>query len=212
VVIFGFRIWTHILGSKIDECQNCGTIGQHFLVRKSYWFSLFFIPVLLLRLKHGMICGTCRAWTGIPMMQMIGGTRSGRLPLDRPRPRFANSAPDQWGRLPLAADVMDPIVHNPKPPASATYLRIWPGLAVLTITALLTYSVLFPAPKTPGGQTIDSGLQNEYGQAHDCWDDGTGISGCQLHNGVLVGSETGTKTVCYFNEPLPDSDTTLQCK
>lgn len=212
MIIFGWRMWSHVLGTKIDECLKCGTIGRHILVRRSYWVSLFFCPVILLRLKHGMICSTCNEWTGIPMLEMIRGTTSGRLPLNRPRPRFATAEPDQFGMRPTVADVMDPITRNPTPRLSALYVRFWPLLAVLVIVAVVTVSVLFPAPKTPGGQTIDTSLQSQYGQAHDCWSDGTEIAGCKLHDGTLVGSETGTETVCYFNEPLSLATDSLECK
>jgi hypothetical protein len=204
-------MWSHILGIKIDECLKCGTIGQHYLVRRSYWISIFFCPVILLRLKHGMICSTCAEWTGIPMLQMIRGTTSGRLPLNRPRPRFATAEPDQFGMRPTVADVMDPIKLNTTPRPSAVYVRVWPALAALVVVALITVSVLFPAPKTPGGQTIDTSLQSKYGQAHDCWDDGTGIVGCKMHNGTLMGTQAGTEKVCYFNEPLSLTTAKLEC-
>jgi hypothetical protein len=32
-----------------------------------------------------------------------------------------------------------------------------------------------------------------------------------MHDGVLLGDDTGTKIVCYFDEPLPAADTKLQC-
>jgi hypothetical protein len=211
LILFGWRRLTHILGSKLDECLKCGTIGQHLLVRKSYWFSLFFVPVLLLRLKHGMVCTNCGEWTGVPMLKMIRGTQSGRLPLERVRPKFAAVEPDQWGRKPTAAEVLDPIVHNDKPGLLSVYVRVWPALAAVVIMAIITVSVLFPAPKTPMGQTINRDLQTKYGKAHDCWDTGATVKGCRLQSGALVGTQTGTQTICYFNEPLADVDQNLMC-
>lgn len=211
MILIGLRRLTSILGTKIDECLKCGTIGQHLLVRKSYWFSLFFVPVVLLRLKHGMVCSNCGEWTGIPMLTMIRGTQSGRLPLNRVRPKFAAAEPDQWGRQPTAAEVLDPIVHNDKAGLASIYVRVWPALAAVVVVAIITFNVLFPAPKTPMGQTINRDLQSKYGQAHDCWDDAVSVNGCRLQSGVLVGTQTGTRTICYFNEPLPDADQNLMC-
>src|SRR5437016_2009425 len=115
MIVFGWRRWSNILGTKVDEWLRCGTVGQHLLVRKTFWFSLFFFPVLLLRVSHGMICSNCGEWTGIPLLTMLGGNRSGRLPLQRPRPNFGQLEPDAWGRRPQAAHVLDSIVRNDKP-------------------------------------------------------------------------------------------------
>jgi hypothetical protein len=214
MIIFGFRTLASILGFKTDECGNCGAIGKHLLVRKSYWFSLFFVPLILLSVEHGMSCGTCGQWTGVPMMTMLRGLRTGLLPLDRVRPKFAATEPDQWGMRPQVADVMDPIEKNPRPGFAALYVRVWPALVAIVVSAIVVSSLLFPsppAPKTAGGQTIDTAMQDKCGPAHDCWEDGFSIVGCRLQNGEIQGDQIGSPKVCYFFEPLPNAEIALTC-
>ena len=80
MVIFGWRRFSIILGIKKDECAACGAIGTFALVRTTWWFTLFFVPVVMLRFKHSMICQNCGAGVGIPFLQMWRGLREGRLP------------------------------------------------------------------------------------------------------------------------------------
>jgi hypothetical protein len=37
------------------------------------------------------------------------------------------------------------------------------------------------------------------------------VNGCRLQNGTLVGTQTGTQTICYFNEPLANVNQDLMC-
>jgi hypothetical protein len=202
-MIVGWHRFASILGFKTDECTNCGFIGPHALVRKTWWFELFFIPVLLFRFQHGMACTQCGAWTGIPFLELRRGLKSGKLPLARQRPKFEQLPPDEWGVRPDPA-TLDVVTRNPSPGLMNLYTRVWPFLAGVLIAAVILIGLLNPTPKTPDGQVIDAQLQDRYGQAHDCWVDSMGpqgaVIGCKLNDGEMVGSSDGIKTVCYFNE------------
>jgi hypothetical protein len=202
-MIVGWQRFVSILGFKTDECSNCGVIGRHALVRKTWWFDIFFIPIVLLRFQHGMVCTQCGAWTGIPFLELRRGLKSGKLPLARPRPKFEQLPPDEWGARPDPA-TLDVVTPNPSPGLMNWYVRVWPFLAVGLVALVIVYGMLNPTPKTPDGQVIDKQLQDRYGQAHDCWVDSTGshgaVLGCKMHDGEMVGDSDGIKTVCYFAE------------
>jgi hypothetical protein len=214
LILIGVRTWIHMLGTKLEECLQCGVIGQHLLIRRSEWFTIFFIPILPLGIRYGLTCVACKKWTKIPRGQMTRGIREGRLPLDTPRPKFDATEPDYMGNKPTAAQFLDPIVRNDKTTLSYLYMRIWPalaGVAVVAIAVSVAFSIVVGSPKTPMGQKINANLESRYGKAHDCWDSGITVNGCRLQNGTQVGSQVGTLTVCYFNEPMPDADQTITC-
>jgi hypothetical protein len=144
VVIWG---WTRIptfLASKLDECGTCGVIGHHHLVRKASWFTLFWAPVLLLWVSHGLWCNNCGAWTKLSYRQVRGAMKSGTMPLDRARPKFAERRPgmaDSWGRMPSVAAYFDPVHVNPKRGASDVYLKVW-LVAVVVLVGLVLFAIL----------------------------------------------------------------------
>ena len=89
MIIFGWTRRFTVLGMKLDECANCGSVCEHFVGRKTNWGHVFWIPVLFLGFHHGMICSTCGTWTSIPWNSVRMAMKSGRLPLERPRPNAA---------------------------------------------------------------------------------------------------------------------------
>jgi hypothetical protein len=207
----GWRRFAIILGTKIDECASCGVIGDHILIRNTWWLHIFWAPIILLRFKHSMICGSCGAETGIPFLQMLRGVRNRSLPLNRQRPKFEAMPPDASGFKPTAAQYFDPVTPNPKRSLGAWYFLIWPVLCALVICAVVASAVLIRPPKTPLGQTIDTRMQDRYGQAHDCWlaaDDS--VAGCKMSDGTLGGSSVGKLTICYFDEPVTGD--TVHCR
>jgi hypothetical protein len=211
MVLIGWRRFAIILGSKIDECAGCGAVGDHVLVRITWWGSLFWVPVLLLRFKHAMICAQCGAETGIPWLTMVRGAHNRSLPLDRARPRFEAMPPDASGFKPTPAQYFDPVTPNPKRSLGAWYFMIWPVLCAILICAVVGASILNRPPKTPLGQDIDTRMQDRYGGAHDCWIGGDGdIAGCKMSDGTLSGESVGTLTVCYFDEPVTED--TVHCR
>jgi hypothetical protein len=144
MVIFGLLNPVTFLGSKLDQCQTCGLVGNHLLVRKTYWGHLFWVPVVLLGFKHGMACANCGAWTGIPMLQMRNGMRNQSLPLARVRPdleRMRTQIFDETYRRPTEAELFDRVGVNPRRGAFDLYFKLWPvlvvGLVVLAVIAVL---------------------------------------------------------------------------
>jgi hypothetical protein len=209
-VIFFLIGWVRrfsVLGIKVDECEACGEIGPHTLGRKVWWGTLFHIPLLFLRFQHGMVCANCGAWSGIRFDRMWRGLWSGRLPLGRPREHFIALPPDEHGVTADVAAVMDPIQVPVKRDGWDIYLRVWPFIVAVWIIAVVLLS-----PHTSLGSSFDRDLQSRYGEAHDCWVDGGGlIAGCRLDSGVMDGSTSAVRTVCYFNEPLDEATNTFHC-
>lgn len=143
MVIFGWMNPVTVLGWKNDEC-GCGVIGTHEVVRKTYWLHVFWIPVLLLGFRHGMICEACGTWTGLSFLQVRSAMKSGQLPLDRARPSFATLRPelaDEFGRIPSVAQYFDPLTVYRKRGAFDLYLKVWIGLA-LVVLVLFVYAIL----------------------------------------------------------------------
>jgi hypothetical protein len=210
VVIFGWWRRFTVLGAKLDGCQTCGHVGRHVVGRTTYWGHVFWVPVLFLGFRHGMVCAACGAWSSLPWRRVRAAMKVGTLPLDRPRPNapaaLAAAAAEEDRPPSHPAGVFDPLVVNPKRGAWDLYLKVWPALAAL----VLVVGVLSPGASAAGGSgtTLDPGL----GPAHQCWQapDGS-INGCRLANGSVEGSGSGTPITCYFDEPLPASATTITC-
>ena len=144
MIIWGWLKTPTFLASKIEECSTCGVIGMHHLVRKSSWFTIFWAPVLLLWVSHGLWCNNCETWTALSYRQVRGAMKSGTLPLERARPRFAErraDMADSWGRMPSPATYFDPVHVNPKRGPSDAYLKIW-IVAVAALVALVVFAIL----------------------------------------------------------------------
>jgi hypothetical protein len=132
------------LASRLEECSNCGEIGNHWLVRKTTWFTLFWVPVLLVWVSHGQVCGNCATWTGIPYTQIRAAMKTGTLHIEKKRPNFAarrTEMVDNWGRLPSEQSMFDPLHVNPKRGLSDLYLKVW-IIAVVAIVALVVLSAV----------------------------------------------------------------------
>lgn len=76
------------LAAKIEECPACGEIGPHVVAKKTYWFVVLFMPVLLLWQQYGLICTDCGDFRHLARTAVLAALRTGRLPLDAARPRF----------------------------------------------------------------------------------------------------------------------------
>jgi hypothetical protein len=95
-----------LLGAKVDECPRCDVVGPHLLVRKSYWYTVFSLPLVLLWLKHGLLCPNCEHWTPLSYPATRAALRSERLRLQRERPNLLaalrggeDAAPEDWEAL-----------------------------------------------------------------------------------------------------------------
>jgi hypothetical protein len=97
MVIIGWLRRAVILGAKFDECRACHEPGPHLLFRKTHWFTVFWVPVLLLWVSHGVLCPACGDVEGISMLAMRRALRSGRLPLGRSRPAFEAALREHLG-------------------------------------------------------------------------------------------------------------------
>jgi hypothetical protein len=118
VILIGWLRHVLALGAKIEECGECHTIGPHLFVRLSYWFTLFRVPLLLLWLRHELICVACYNREKVGFARALRAMRTSRLPLDRDRPLFAAAtsrnngvAPADWAAFGLdenaAAETID---------------------------------------------------------------------------------------------------------
>lgn len=88
LLLIGWMMRAIILGAKFDECPTCGVAGPHLIIRKTHWFTVFRIPLVLLWLSHGVLCPECGYIEGVGFMAARRALRDGRLPLGRQRPRF----------------------------------------------------------------------------------------------------------------------------
>lgn len=95
--LIGWMMRAIILGAKFDECRRCGVAGPHLLLRKTHWFTVFRIPLVLLWVTHGMLCPNCGDFEGISFLAMRRAMRNGRLPLGRARPAFEAVVRDHLG-------------------------------------------------------------------------------------------------------------------
>lgn len=111
MVIIGWAMRGVILAAKLDECGRCQFVGPHLVVRKTYWGTFFWLPVLLVGVRHGLLCSECGDWTSLSFLAVRRAWRSGRLTILRPRPTLAGSAAppggasqEDWRILGLAPD------------------------------------------------------------------------------------------------------------
>ena len=212
-VIFGWLRRFTILGIKLDECASCGRVREHVVGRKTNWGHVFWIPVLFLGFSHGMICSTCRAWTPLSWQSVRAAMKSGVLPLSRSRPNapalLAAAAAQEGAPPPQPAADFDRLVVNPKRGPWDFYLKAWPVL----VAVLLVAGAVSPKAPAAAGDSGNTVSQPAYGAAHQCWEapDGS-VNGCRLANGSVYGLASGTPITCYFDEPLPASNTTLRCR
>jgi hypothetical protein len=207
VIIFGWTIAPTILGSKVDQCATCGVTGPHMLIRKTWWATVFWIPLLLMRFQHGMACANCGAWTGIGFRTMRQAMKTRTLPLPgRTRSNtldIRDQIAEETGHRPTEKELYDTVQVNPKRGPWDLAVKVWPIL-VLAVVAFLVIGAMLPSPPpaaTPGRPV-----------AHTCWLDNSGyVSGCRNLDGSMEGYAIGTETTCYYAEPLPTGDYTLYC-
>jgi len=119
VIIVGWMRRATILGAKFDECTNCGVAGPHLLIRKTSWFTLFWVPLMLLWASHGVLCPECGALENVSMLAMRRALKSKLLPLGRQRPRFEAALREALG----GADPADWAAFGLEPGASEAEIR-----------------------------------------------------------------------------------------
>ncbi|MEP7158375.1 MAG: hypothetical protein ABI797_03035 [Chloroflexota bacterium] len=144
MIIFGLLTPVTFLGSKVDQCTHCRQVGSHYLVRKTYWVHIFWVPAVLVGFRHGMVCWECGTWTGIPFLTMRWAMRTGTLPLTRARPdadALRQQIFDDTYRKPSEAELFDGVAVNPKRGAFDLYFKVWPLLVLGVVVLLLVNSL-----------------------------------------------------------------------
>lgn len=115
MILIGWMMRAIILGAKLDECRACHVPGPHVVLRKTHWFTLFRIPLVLLWVSHGLMCPECGDTESLGWRQVRQALRDERLPLGRSRPAFEASVrqhlggadPADWETFGLAAGASD---------------------------------------------------------------------------------------------------------
>ena len=59
LVIFGLKRYVEQLAVLSHTCPNCGTAGAHPLRRTYSRFTLFFVPLFVVRSRYEMQCTYC---------------------------------------------------------------------------------------------------------------------------------------------------------
>lgn len=114
---------------------------------------------------------------------------------------------------PDPAELFDPIIVNPHRGFFDLYLKVWPVIALVVVSAVaLNPSVAGIAPggggpSAPAAAPLTTGPGAPPGhvasERHLCWSVGTELVGCQASSGgMLFGTQAGAANVCYFWEPL----------
>jgi hypothetical protein len=70
-LIFGIKRMVRRLGTVFAMCGQCHSPAAQVIVRRSTWFSLFFIPVVPLGSKYVSTCTLCGASTRIDKDQAL---------------------------------------------------------------------------------------------------------------------------------------------
>lgn len=97
MLLIGWMMRAIILGAKFDECRACGVAGPHLILRKTHWFTVFRMPVVLLWISHGLLCPECGDYEGLGFLQVRKAVKSGRLPLGRKREGYENAVKELAG-------------------------------------------------------------------------------------------------------------------
>lgn len=69
MIIFGYRGFAKLLAMVSLVCQRCGNPAAHQLVKRSRWFTLFFIPVIPLYFSRTTTCTFCGQQTKVSKEQ-----------------------------------------------------------------------------------------------------------------------------------------------
>ncbi len=214
MIVYGWIRPTILLALKNDLCATCNVAGQHAIVRRVSWISIFFVPVVPIWLNHRLVCGNCGAETKLGYRQVRAALKSGKLPLG-PRPgypAYAQALFDANERRPAEVE-FDPIEVNPKRGGWHAYTWVW-TIGAGAVIVLFVATMLFRGETSPVAAPGTTPVPLPTSAAiHGCWlhPDGS-VNGCRMHDGTVVGVPEGSPITCYFTEPLPTGDYTLRCE
>jgi hypothetical protein len=136
--------------------------------------------------------------------------------------RLLHAGGTEVSSLPDTGELFDPVIVNPKKGFFDFYsTKLWPGaMAMLLVVRMLSPragTATTSSPYSGGSTTIGSGSTvsgtsttplGATGTAHTCWYTGNELNGCQddTSTAMLFGSPAGTRTTCWFVEPLGDGE------
>jgi hypothetical protein len=69
LIIFGIKRVRRRLATMLAVCSRCGTPAAQVIIRRSRWFSVFFIPVIPLGSSYASICTLCGSSTRLDKFQ-----------------------------------------------------------------------------------------------------------------------------------------------
>jgi hypothetical protein len=113
-IIFGIKRMMRRLATVFAMCGQCGTPAAQVVVRRSTWFSLFFIPVIPLGSKYSSTCTLCGMATRLDKDQALH-----MVALSQQTP--ASNQPLQSGQQPqpgVPQPEVAPAPQMPPPPSS----------------------------------------------------------------------------------------------
>jgi hypothetical protein len=111
LVIFGIKRMARRLATVFAVCGQCGSPAAQVIVRRSTWFSLFFIPVIPLGSKYSSTCTLCGAATKLDKEQA--------LHLVELAQQTSNQSPGTGVAQPQVAEApQTPAPQMPAPPAN----------------------------------------------------------------------------------------------
>jgi hypothetical protein len=70
-IIFGIKRMVRRMATVFAMCSQCGSPAAQVVVRRSTWFSLFFIPVIPLGSKYSSTCTLCGTATRLDKEQAL---------------------------------------------------------------------------------------------------------------------------------------------
>jgi len=59
MIIFGYQTRPKLIGRVLHSCKHCKHKTPHALIKVTYWFDLFFIPIIPFSSQAYNICEEC---------------------------------------------------------------------------------------------------------------------------------------------------------
>ena len=124
LIIFGFRTRSAILATLSLACRN-GHVAAHRIVKRTRWFTLFFLPVIPFSRKYRSVCIQCGLTLEIPKDTaeeiVTRSAQTGAVPNDTVSPPLPQTFPKSGAVTPPAGWYPDPAGSNAR--------RYWDGQA-----------------------------------------------------------------------------------
>jgi len=143
VIIYGWIRRGIVLASKRELCPTEGTVVPHVILRIVTFGTLFWLPLLPVKVGHLLICQGCGRQGKLGWREVRAAMSVGLLPLP-PRgewPAFARRAFEETGRMPREQE-LDPIVRNPKRDLWSLYLTGWLVVVPAVVGGVLIASLI----------------------------------------------------------------------